>query len=865
MPSGIAGQLVYATDLFSAATAHRLVEHLARVLPQLGEADRPLAAVTLLSAAERAQVVEEWNATAVEYGPAVCLHALVAAQAARTPAAVAASGDGLQLSYGELHGRAAQLAHYLQRLGVGPEVRVGLDLERSPALLIAMVGVWYAGGAYVPLDPAAPPARRTFVLTDAAVRVVITTRARAASWSGPAACAVVCLDGDAAELAAQPRTPPPLVLAPAHAAYLIYTSGSTGVPKGVLVPQGAVVNLARALTAALPITAHDVVAAMTTPMFDIAVLELLVPLGVGATVAVLDAVGEFDVSHVNTWLTAVQPTVVQATPSAWGALLEGGWVGAATLQVLAGGEVLPVPVATELRARARRVWNLYGPTETTIWSMATVLDTGAAITIGRPVANTQIYLVDAAGDPVPVGVAGELWIGGRGVARGYVGRPGLTAAQFVPDGFSGQAGARVYRTGDRARWRADGAVEYLGRLDYQVKVRGHRIELGEIEAALGTHAAVQQAVVVARGAGAEVRLVAYVVGREAVAAGALRAYLQERVPGYMVPAAWVMLAALPLTANGKVDRGALPAPEGVRRELARAYVAPRTAVEEELARIWGEVLGLERVGVADKFFELGGDSILSIQIIARARQAGWQITAAAAVSAADGGGAGGGGGAAAGGGGQDGGGGEGDVPLLPVQAWFFEQAFSEAHHFNQAVLLRCRRGRRSGALRAALAAVVAHHDALRLRFSETATGWRVELRGGGGGRCARSGSDGMTGAVQAAAEQAAMARVQGSLALAAGPLTRMAMLRRGRRRGTGCCGWCTTWRWMGCRGGFCWRICRRRWAGSARGGGGVAGADELDPAVGRTAAGVCADCGRGGDAAYWRGAANGGRAAAAGS
>ena len=269
--------------------------------------------------------------------------------------------------------------------------------------------------------------------------------------------------------------------------------------------------------------------------------------------------------------------------------------------------------------------NLYGPTEAAIDVTAWACARGEGpVPIGRPIANLQVYVVDAAGDPVPVGVAGELWIGGRGVARGYVGRPGLTAAQFVPDGFSGQAGARVYRTGDRARWRADGAVEYLGRLDYQVKVRGHRIELGEIEAALGTHAAVQQAVVVARGAGAEVRLVAYVVGREAVAAGALRAYLQERVPGYMIPTAWVMLAALPLTPSGKVDRRALPAPE-TETGAAGTYVGPRTATEEVLAGIWAAVLKRPRVGVTENFFEVGGDSILSIQVVARARQAGLQI------------------------------------------------------------------------------------------------------------------------------------------------------------------------------------------------------------------------------------------------
>ncbi|HEV2736114.1 MAG TPA: non-ribosomal peptide synthetase, partial [Longimicrobiaceae bacterium] len=406
---------------------------------------------------------------------------------------------------------------------------------------------------------------------------------------------------------------------PENLAYVIYTSGSTGRPKGVAVPHRAVVNFLESMRAAPGLAAGDTLLAVTTLAFDIAGLELLLPLTTGARVAIADRETASDGARLREVIAASGATVMQATPATWRMLLEAGWEGSPGLRVLCGGEALPRELADRLAARCGELWNLYGPTETTIWSTARRVEPGeGAVPIGTPIANTRVYLLDRGLEPVPPGLAGELYVGGEGVARGYLGRAGLTAGAFVPDPFGGEPGARMYRTGDRARWRADGVLEYLGRTDHQVKLRGFRIELGEVEAALRAQDPVRDAVaVLVERAPGDQLLVGYVVaeGGAAPTPAELRAGLRERLPEHMVPGAFVVLDRLPLTAGGKLDRRALPAPE--RAGGGREGGAPVTPTERAVAAIWEEVLGVSDVGVGDNVFDLGGHSLLLVQVHSR--------------------------------------------------------------------------------------------------------------------------------------------------------------------------------------------------------------------------------------------------------
>jgi amino acid adenylation domain-containing protein len=442
-----------------------------------------------------------------------------------------------------------------------------------------------------------------------------------------AAAPVLELDAAAPAWADRPATDPERgSLTPAHLAYVMYTSGSTGRPKGVAVPHRGVVNLLRSMGETVGLAPADRVLAVTTYAFDISVLEIFLPLLHGARTVVLSREEAGDPAALAEAVRAYAPTVMQATPATWRMLVLAGWEGALEMRALCGGEALPAELAAALRSRVGALWNVYGPTETTIWSTAEPVRDDAVdaahVAIGRPVANTRVYVVDAGGEPVPVGVAGELRIGGAGVARGYLGRPGLTAERFVADAENPFGAGRLYRTGDRVRWMADGTLEYLGRLDEQVKIRGFRIELGEIEARLAEHPEVREAVVVVReDASGENRLVAYVAGEGAAGAEVLRTHLGRTLPAYMVPAAYVRLDALPLTPNGKVDRRALPAPEG-DAFARRGYEAPVGEVEEAVAEVWAEVLGVERVGRWDHFFELGGHSLLAVELVERMRRRG---------------------------------------------------------------------------------------------------------------------------------------------------------------------------------------------------------------------------------------------------
>jgi amino acid adenylation domain-containing protein len=619
----IVGGAEYATALFEQATIERYLGYLRQVLEAMAAAEHQrIEELPLLSDAERRQVVEEWNATEAAYPAGSCLHELFEAQAERTPDVAAVVFEGEALTYAALNARANRLAHHLHGLGVGPDVRVGVCVERGLEMGVGVLGVLKAGGAYVPLDPEYPEDRLRYVLQDSAPAALLTQASLAERFAG-VETRVVALDADASSWAGEPEANPDRAgLTPDHLAYVLYTSGSTGRPKGVMNLHRGVVNLLWSMRAAVPMEAGERLVAVTTLAFDISVLELFLPLLCGARVEVLARAAVSDPARLRDAL-AGRGTVLQATPATWRLLVESGWEGGDGLRALSGGEALPAELAARVRERVGALWNVYGPTETTIWSSAQPVEPAGErgpVPIGAPVANTRIYALDGAGGPVPVGVAGELHIGGAGVARGYLGRAALTAERFVPDAFSAEPGARMYRTGDVGRWSRGGRLEYVGRNDAQVKVRGYRIELGEIEARLCEHPSVRETVVLAReDAPGDRRLVAYVVG-DATEAEALRAHLSERLPEYMVPAAYVRLEAMPLTPNGKVDRKALPAPEG-GAYATRGYEAPAGNGEEALAEIWGDVLHRERVGRWDNFFELGGHSLLAVRVVSRIRQA----------------------------------------------------------------------------------------------------------------------------------------------------------------------------------------------------------------------------------------------------
>jgi amino acid adenylation domain-containing protein len=599
--AGIAASWEYATDLFDASTIARLAGHFTTLLEgMVADPEARLAALPLLGSEEREQLLTGWNATARPV-PDGCVHEWIAAQAARSPEAVAVVFGDESLTYRELDRRANGLARRLRSLGVGPEVRVGLAAERSPEMVVGLLAVLKAGGAYVPLDPSYPEERLAFMREDAGLAALLTRES---------------VRAEAGEEAARP---PRSGAGPGNAAYLIYTSGSTGRPKGVQISHGALANFLASMAECPGLGAGDALLAVTSLSFDIAGLEILLPLMVGGRVVLASREEAADGRRLQTLIAAAGITVLQATPATWRLLLEAGWQGGRGLKALCGGEAMAPALAASLRQRVGSLWNVYGPTETTVWSTLDEIRDDGPITIGRPIANTGAYVLDARGNPVPVGAAGELYLGGAGLARGYLGRPELTAERFVPDPF-GPPGSRLYRTGDLARYRADGCLDCLGRIDHQVKIRGFRIELGEIEAALGRHPDVEAAVVVVRDEGADRRLVAYLVARrpEMDLAGELRDWSRRSLPEPMIPTAWVRLDRLPLTPNGKVDRKALPAPAAVG---PRTSTAPRTPTEAALAGIWGSVLGVAAVGAEDDFFELGGHSLLAAQVVSRIHDA----------------------------------------------------------------------------------------------------------------------------------------------------------------------------------------------------------------------------------------------------
>jgi amino acid adenylation domain-containing protein len=622
---GLRASWEYATDLFDASTIERMARHFERLLEAIvADPQQRIAQLPLLSAAERHQLLVEWNDTAADYPKDRCIHELFEAQAARTPEAVAVVFEGRQLTYGELNARANQLAHYCIEIGVGRDVLVGLCMERSLELIVGLVGILKAGGAYVPLDPSYPKNRLAFMLNDTQAPVLLTQQGLLEQLPKYDE-RIVCLDRDWLHISAHSVANAATNTDAEALAYVMYTSGSTGNAKGVMIGHRALVNHMTWMEVRFPLVATDRVLQKTSIGGDASVWELFAPLISGAQLVLAAPQVHRSPSDLVETAQRQAITVLQVVPSMLAAMLDESGLSQcrALRRLYCGGEVLGAEAARRFRARSSaELMNLYGPTEATIDATCHVCleDSDQTVSIGRPIANTRIYLLDGHGEPVPVGVPGELYIGGAGLARGYLNRPELTAEKFLPDPFSEAPGARMYRTGDLARYLPDGNIEFLGRIDHQVKVRGFRIELGEIEAVLAEHAAVRQAVVLAReDVPGDKRLVAYVVPADAsfTDTGPLRAFLRVRLPDYMLPAAYVLLERLPLTPNDKVDRRALPAPHYGRDEAGDTFVPPRNALEETIAEVWCEVLELDRVGVHDNFFELGGHSLLSAQVLAR--------------------------------------------------------------------------------------------------------------------------------------------------------------------------------------------------------------------------------------------------------
>ena len=601
---------------FDTATIIRMLGHFQRLLEGMAaNSEVRLYEIPILTATEQHQLLVEWNQTQTKYSQNRCIHQLFEAQVEKTPDAVAVVFAEQSLTYQQLNQRANQLARYLQKLGVQPEVPVCLCVDRSIEMVVGLLGILKAGGAYVPLDPTYPLERLEYIQQDVRSPLLLTQRQLTAQMSSQSA-QVVCLDTDWEEIKQQ--TPENLATAtkPNNLAYAIYTSGSTGQPKGVEIAHSNVVNFLSAMQQAVELNQQDVLLAVTTLAFDIAALEIFLPLTIGARVVVASREVASDGVQLSALLNNSQATFMQATPATWRILLSVGWQGSKHLKILCGGEVLSRQLANQLLPQCHQMWNLYGPTETTIWSTVEQVEWGEdTVSIGRPISNTDVYILDNNLQPTPIGIPGELYIGGVGVARGYWQRPELTAQRFITHSF--QPDQRLYKTGDLVRYRSDGKIEYIGRLDRQVKIRGFRIELGEIEAVLAKHSDVQQAVVIAK----QDSLIAYVVscsGRTAIVSE-LRDFLKQKLPYYMVPQAFVFLDSLPLTPNGKVNRNALADADTPIANFNDAFVPPRNAIEEVLAGIWAKILGVE-LGIHDNFFDLGGHSLLATQVISRIRE-----------------------------------------------------------------------------------------------------------------------------------------------------------------------------------------------------------------------------------------------------
>ena len=775
------GSLQYSTDLFDASTIKRMLGHFEILLEgMVSNPDRQIVDLPLLAEAERHQLVLEWNATQGYYVSDACAHELFEQQVVRTPNAIALVFEQESLTYHDLNRQANQLARHLRGLGIGPEAVVGLYVERSLEMVIGLLGILKAGGAYLPLDPAYPPARIQFMLEDSKASVVLTQE-RLLKSLPPGDAQVICLDLEWGVIAQQEEDDLASGAIADNLAYVIYTSGSTGLPKGVMLRHKGLCNLAEAQRVAFDLQSSSRVLQFSAFSFDASVSEVFVTLLAGATLCVvpqgsllpgpafIEMMREHGITH-----GTFPPLLLASLPDEEIPALE---------TIVAAGEAC-TPEIVHRWAKNHRFINAYGPTEGTVCAtLDECFDDGRKPSIGRPIANIQVYVLDEQMQPVPVGVPGELHIGGIGLARGYINRPELTAEKFIADPFSQQSGMRLYKTGDLARYLSDGSIEFLGRIDSQVKVRGYRIELGEIESVLRQHSDVRESVVMVREEEpGNKRLVAYLVSEQKPTVSELRSFLKEKLPEYMIPAVFVMLDELPLLPNGKADRRALPAPDLARPEIDGDFVAPRIPAEKALAEIWAQVLRVEQVGIHDNFFELGGDSILSIQVTSRATQAGLRLTprqlfanqtiaelasvvgVEQAIKATQ----------------------DlviGQVPLTPIQHWFFEQCFPDAHHFNQAVLLEVRQALNPFLLDKIVERLLVHHDGLRLRFIKEESTWK-QINTGAEKVVPFSCIDlsNIPDEQQSTAIEASACGVQISLNLAEGPLVRFVMFDLGAHK-----------------------------------------------------------------------------------
>ncbi|MBI5649978.1 MAG: amino acid adenylation domain-containing protein [Chloroflexi bacterium] len=746
---GLSGAFEYNTDLFDATTIARMIAHFQNLLQAIvANPELPITTYQYLSTTELHQLLVEWYATDADYPAHLCAHQLIEQQGARAPDAIALTFGAQDMTYRELDARANQLARFLRARGVGPESLVGLCVERSFEMVIGLLGIWKAGGAYVPLDPTYPPERLAFMLEDSGALIVLTQAHLLSRITHPSAslrsaqdASRICLDSDWEQIAREDASNVASNVAPENLAYVIYTSGSTGKPKGALIEHRGLVNYLTWCQCAYPLDGGQGAPVHSSISFDLTVTSLLAPLACGRR-AILLPEGS-GVETLSDALTRAKDfSLVKITPAhlkLLGAQMAHASAAGCARAFIIGGENLLTDHITfwQTHAPDTQLVNEYGPTETVVgccvyWTPRDKHRAGA-IPIGRPIINTQLYVLDKRMNPVPIGVIGELYIGGVGVARGYRNRPELTAEKFVNYQLPiTNYQIRLYKTGDLVRYLPDGNLEFLGRADSQVKLRGFRIELGEIEAALAEHSRIAHAAAILRSDTGEPRLVAYVVARSDLPGlGDLeglevREFLRAKLPDYMLPSAFVMLDALPLTANGKVDWRALPAPDATRDGARVEYVAPRTRAEEMLADIWARALGIARVGVNDDFFALGGDSILVIQIISRANQAGLSLTpkqlfqnptiaqlaavagTARAIYA------------------------EqnrvtGAVTLTPIQRWFFDLDLRAPHHWNQSLLLQTRARLDRQTLEQAVAQIVAHHDALRTQFTRADADWHAHI------------------------------------------------------------------------------------------------------------------------------------------
>ena len=724
----LSGFFEYNTDLFNVSTIERMIGHFQRLLESIIlNPYQNGSTIILLGEPEKNQLLIEWNKTDVKFPQDKCAHQIFEDRAAEMPEAIAVSMNGVELNYLELNRKANRLAHYLQQLGVAPETLVAICVERSIDMIVGIVAILKAGGAYVPIDPAYPSERIAFMVHDTRSPVILTQTALNNKLS-QLAVNIILLDQESSIIEQQSDSNPVAKITPKNLAYAIYTSGSTGLPKGVLIDHEGLLGLIFWHQKEFRVTPVDRATQLAGQGFDASVWEIWPYLTKGASIHIPDEETRALPTLMRDWLVKNEITITFLPTPMTESVLSLDWQENINLKILlTGGDKLHHYPGHGL---PYKLVNNYGPTEVTVVSTSGIVPPKKQIqtapSIGRPIDNTEIYILNSNLQPVPIGVTGEIYIGGKRLARGYLNRHELTAEMFIPNPFNNEPGSRMYRTRDLARYLPNGEIEFLGRLDYQVKIRGFRIELGEIEFSLEQHPDVKQAVVIVREDEPGVkRLVGYIVPDTMPGPNQteLKNFLKEKLPEYMIPAVFMTLEAMPLTPNAKIDRKALPKPEITRSELEGAVVAPRNEVEEKLAAIWLQLLGIDQVGVNDNFFELGGDSILTIQVIAKARQAGLQITpkqlfqfptiarlaeVAGTITTIQ----------------AEQGLVIGEVPLTPIQHWFFENEYLEINHWNQSILLEISQPMDISQLREAVGLLLSHHDALRLRFQPTDSGWQ---------------------------------------------------------------------------------------------------------------------------------------------